>query len=250
VLLDLGCGTGSTLRAVAPHLGVDQHWVLVDDDRALLDRVAPELAAWAAGRHGGDPASGLVADGEGHRATAAVEGRNLAADMPDLTGIDAVTASALFDLVSPGWADALAARCVAAGVPLYAALTFDGRIAWQPGVPLDRTVARLVARHQHTDKGFGRALGPAAADHLAARFREAGWDLVHGRSDWWFRPGDEAVQAALADDWAGAAAAVAPLVRGAVAAWRSRRQALIARGRSRLRVGHVDLLALPPDTVP
>jgi len=82
------------------------------------------------------------------------------------------------------------------------------------------------------------------------RFREAGWTLVHGRSDWWFRPGDAAVQAVLVDDWAAAAAALAPQARTALAAWRGRRHDLIKRGRSRLRIGHVDLLALPPDAAP
>ncbi len=246
-LLDLGCGTGATVRAVAPHLGADQHWILVDDDAALLERIGPELTDWARGHHGGDPANGLVVDGEGHRATIEVRQQDLAAGPPEPTGVDAVTASALFDLVSAAWADVLAGQCVAAAVPLYAALTFDGRIAWQPAVPLDRTVARLMARHQRTDKGFGPALGPAAADHLTAAFAAAGWSVARGRSDWRFGPADRTIQAALVEDWASADAAIVPQVRVAVAGWRDRRRAVIARGQSRLRVGNVDLLALPPD---
>ena len=33
-VVDLGCGTGSNLRATAPLLGAEQHWTLVDYDPA------------------------------------------------------------------------------------------------------------------------------------------------------------------------------------------------------------------------
>jgi hypothetical protein len=47
-ILDLGAGTGSTLRAVAPVLRTAQSWVLVDDDGSLATAGARLLAAWAA----------------------------------------------------------------------------------------------------------------------------------------------------------------------------------------------------------
>ncbi len=39
-IVDLGCGTGATLRAVAPHLPARQSWRLVDNDLGLLARAA------------------------------------------------------------------------------------------------------------------------------------------------------------------------------------------------------------------
>src|SRR5262249_24266661 len=44
---DLGCGTGSNLRATAPLLGPEQHWTLVDQDQVLLDTAVARLSAWA-----------------------------------------------------------------------------------------------------------------------------------------------------------------------------------------------------------
>src|SRR6185312_13732994 len=47
-LVDLGSGTGANARALAPLIGGDQEWLLVDDDAALLEFCAAEHFAWAA----------------------------------------------------------------------------------------------------------------------------------------------------------------------------------------------------------
>jgi len=46
-LLDLGAGTGSLFRFLAPIIGRGQDWVLVDSDAALLDDAFGRTAAWA-----------------------------------------------------------------------------------------------------------------------------------------------------------------------------------------------------------
>jgi hypothetical protein len=37
-IVDLACGTGATLRALAPHIAARQSWRLVDNDLSLLAR--------------------------------------------------------------------------------------------------------------------------------------------------------------------------------------------------------------------
>ena len=39
-VVDLGCGTGSTLRAISPRLPAQQNWRLVDNDLSLLAHAA------------------------------------------------------------------------------------------------------------------------------------------------------------------------------------------------------------------
>ena len=51
-----------------------------------------------------------------------------------------------------------------------------------------------VNAHQRTDKGFGPALGPAAARAAVARFERVGYSVVHGASDWVFGPDDREIQ--------------------------------------------------------
>jgi hypothetical protein len=40
-VLDLGAGTGANMRATAPLIAAPQHWVLADNDAALLARAEP-----------------------------------------------------------------------------------------------------------------------------------------------------------------------------------------------------------------
>jgi len=68
---------------------------------------------------------------------------------------------------------------------------------------------------------------------------------VQGHSDWVFAPDDRAIQDALFAGWA----EVGPLTTGLsaddIAQWLAQRRDYLAAGRSRLRVGHVDIFARP-----
>lgn len=219
VVLDLGCGSGSTVRALAPHLPADTSWRLVDNDPALLER-----AAQAAG------------DG----------GRTICLDLTDLDalpvdGVTLVTASALFDLVSQDWLAALATRLK---VPLYAALSYDGAMTWDPADPLDDAVTAAFNAHQRSDKGFGPALGPDAPRAGATTFEAAGFSVLQAESPWTLGPDQVALQQALVT---GIAAAAAETGLDGAAAWGTRR--LEAASFTVCRIGHGDLLALPPTTV-
>ncbi|MBX6329124.1 MAG: class I SAM-dependent methyltransferase [Pseudolabrys sp.] len=229
-IVDLACGTGSTLRALGPHLSRHQHWRLIDSDRALLASAA----------------AGPVPDG----ATMTVTPLDLNRDLETAFAADAdlVTASALLDLVSATWLDRLAAKIAARAVPFYAALTYDGRVEFAPPDPFDQAVIEAFNAHQRTDKGFGPALGPAAARTAIERFRALGFRVVHGASDWRIGPHDRPMQEALLSGWATAAGATGRLSPSRLAAWRLGRHDALAAGLSSIMVGHVDFLACPIGT--
>src|SRR5690606_21132607 len=104
-----------------------------------------------------------------------------------------VTASALLDLVSAAWLDALAARCADAETLVLFALTYDGRMQLEPREPDDAQVRELVNRHQRTDKGFGPALGPSAFAAALDAFAHHGYALRFEPSDWRLGPDDAAL---------------------------------------------------------
>lgn len=218
-ILDLGAGTGASLRALAPAIASPQTWVLADGDGSLLARAEP-VAAAALERREVDLGQGLEA---------------LFEPAPHL-----VTASAFLDLCGAEWIDRLA-RCVAAcRAALYVALSYDGRERWEPDHPLDGPVLAAFHADQRRDKGLGPALGPDAHARLRDRLLGLGYRVEEAASDWRLsRAGDAALIGALAE---GTAAAVSPRIgAGEAQAWRAART-----GASRVLVGHRDLLALPP----
>ena len=77
-----------------------------------------------------------------------------------------------------------------------------------------------------------------------ARLRaRVGYSVVSGSSDWEFAPDDRAIQLEVLSGWAAAAGELGDLPQGAIDSWLARRRALIAAGRSSMRVGHVDIFA-------
>lgn len=219
VILDLGCGTGSTLRTLAPHLPEDARWHLVDNDPTLLERASAEAPGRA----------------DLHR----IDLRDL--DALPLEGVTLVTASALLDLMPADWITRLADRLAAAGLPFYAALSYDGMMWWEPALPRDESIIRAFNDHQRGDKGLGPALGPDAATRATEIFAAAGFDVQDGPSPWRIGPGDVPLHRALIE---GIAHAAAETGENMAADWGRHRAAMA--GDSRCLIGHYDMLALPP----
>lgn len=230
-VLDLASGTGANLRFLAPRLGGEQRWRLVDHDPILLARGEEHCAKWVAAR-GMNPT---------------LEWRQLdlvrAWERLDFCGVHLVTASALLDLVSAEWLERLVGRCGEVGAAVFVVLSYDGTIVWEPALAGDGSLCEQVNRHQRTDKGFGPALGPDAAAALAAMLRKLDYEVMLRPSPWNLGPEQRKMQAALLEGWVEAARCIAPEAEEARADWLAQRRRWIERGESRLRVGHWDLFA-------
>jgi SAM-dependent methyltransferase len=226
---DLGCGTGSTMRAVAQLLPPRQTWRLVDNDIALLEAAAETTPAM----YEVTTAHIDLADDLGHAV----------ADDSDF-----VTTSALLDLVSAPWLERLVAIVAISRRPLYAALSFDGRVDLTPACRDDAAIISAVNRHQLTDKGFGPALGPQGGAAAVAALGAEGFAIAKGASDWVFGPADAAIQREMLAGWADAAAemGIAPSL---LDTWLAERHDHVAAGRSVMRIGHLDFFAAPIGTL-
>jgi SAM-dependent methyltransferase len=243
-LLDLGCGTGSNLRYLAPRIPGAQRWLCIDHDPALLQDARAALQAWAGGRGwpDRDQRDGLTLARPGGALLVGFAVRDLArGGLSDVDGVSGLSAAALLDLTSAAWLDHLAAHC--RGTPLLMALSFDGRLRFEPAAAEDAEIRRRFIAHQRTDKGFGPALGPDAAAHLADRLAAAGCLVSVERSDWRLGPDDGALLRASLIGIVAAAREVAhdPCLER----WATWRGQQLAAGELRLTVVHVDLLALP-----
>lgn len=234
-IVDLGAGTGSMFRFLAPMIGRGQDWLLLDADTGLLDDAFGRTSAWAR-RHG----FAATADGDELRVTTPRGLWRMIVQPSELATIallecDTVVCSALLDLVSAAWLDRLFDRL---NVPFLGTLTVDGRDAWLPRHPSDARVRTAFRRDQRRDKGLGPALGTTAPrvalDRLAAR----GFVTSSAPSDWRIPRTALRMQRALIEG----IAAVVPNSAG----WQQARLRQAMRGRLAISIGHRDILALPP----
>lgn len=223
IIVDLGSGTGSTLRALTS-IGVGNCvWRLVDHDPALLDE--------ALRRHS---KSHIVEDYE--------------ADLLDiaslpLTGATLLSASALFDLVSVSVAETLIARLKQQGTAFYAALNYDGRTHWTPAHELDAAVLAAFNQDQTRDKGLGPAMGAYSPAGLCHTLERAGYTVLTGDSSWQLSAKDQRLVSELIRGIRAAVSDGYGLSRQALDDWEQFR--LAHAGAGLCNVGHTDVLAFP-----
>jgi hypothetical protein len=161
-VVDLGCGTGSNLRATAPLLGPDQSWTLVDYDQALLDAAAERLAAWA---DGSDKQEGrLILFKGAKRVSVEVRRADIAGDSrprsPTPTSSPHRRCSTGVGIIATSHGAPVSA--------FYTVLTYDGDQRWTPSTKPTRRQEAFHA-HQRRDKGW--PAGPDAPDAREARQR-------------------------------------------------------------------------------
>ncbi len=258
-IVDLGAGSGANLRWLAPRLGGEQTWLLVDHDAALLAAAESALQDWArrigAAAFAESPARGpgrdgwlddIVVTGADFACRVRRARAELVADLEriELPERALVTSSALLDLVSTEWLDALARRCVGASADVYFSLIYDGRTVCTPADDADAEVLELFNRHQRGDKGFGAALGPTAGLRAVDAFVARGYRVASRTSDWRIGPSAAPFQRELLAGWLGAALEIAPQRRAALDAWYRRRVAHVDAGASTLVVGHLDMIGI------
>ncbi len=215
VVLDLGCGTGSTMRAMQDAMPDGTRWRLLDGDQALLDRA------------------------KAHHGASAEYVKHDLTDIDDLPldDVTLVTASALLDLVSAEWLSAFAARI---DVPFYAALSYDGVMQWTPDDPKDAQITDAFNQHQQTDKGFGPALGPTATSRATEILEAAGFDTHTADSPWQLGPDMADLQKDLTH---GIATAAEEAGMQDAAVWGDMRRTCAEH--CHCVIGHTDLFAIP-----
>ncbi|MGW4563022.1 trans-aconitate methyltransferase, partial [Streptomyces sp. NPDC004561] len=187
VVHDLGCGTGSMGRWLAPRLDGAQHWVLHDRDPYLL-----HFAAVASPRAAADGSHVTVETRRGDVA-------RLTQDA--LAGASLVTASALLDVLTHEEVVALADACTGTGCPALLTLSVAGRVELTPTDPLDAEIAEAFNAHQRR----AGLLGPDAVTVASEVFSERGATVRLHPSAWRLGPEDSALTEQWLRGWVGAA---------------------------------------------
>jgi hypothetical protein len=230
VIHDVGCGTGSMGRWLAPRLDGPQHWILHDRDPYLL-----HFAAVASPRSAAD----------GSRVTVETRRGDVARLTPDaLRGASLVTASALLDVLTREEVETFAAACTGAGCPALLTLSVAGRVEAGPSDPLDEEIAEAFNAHQRRDG----LLGPDAVTAAAEAFSERGATVRIAPSPWRLGPDQAALTAQWLRGWVGAAVEQRPDLAERAATYLRERLEACEAGELHITVHHNDLLALSRPT--
>lgn len=192
VIRDLGCGTGSLGRWLAPRLPVPQHWILMDRDPDLLAHAAAHLPEGVTAETRQGDVTGLTG--------------------ADLAGTSLVACSALLDLFTAAEVAALAAACAVHGTPALFTLSVVGEVTLAPADPRDGEIAEAFNAHQRRSVGGRRLLGPDAVDVAVRAFREHGATVTVRSTPWRLAAGDPLGLQWLRG-WVGAAAEQRPELR-------------------------------------
>jgi SAM-dependent methyltransferase len=237
-VVDLGCGTGSNLRATASLLPSIQTWTLIDNDAALLEAARNALPAWA--DEAETRGTALHLKKAAAQITVEFKTLDLAKGLDEaFEGTPAlVTASAFCDLVSETFIRDLARKCAEHRSAFYTVLTYNGLQRWSPHRPGDNQIASAFHRHQLRDKGFGLAAGPMAAMHLADQFKLNGHLVLEGDSPWVLGRGDRMLIDELVHGYATAAAETGTVDAKTIETW-------VKVQRSGAEIGHTDTFAVP-----
>ena len=229
-IVDLACGTGSTFRALTP-----------------LHQGAAELAAGRQRSQPAGPRAAIVAPDINVTTMPIDLNRDLEAALDG--PVDLVTTSALLDLVSDEWLERLVVETAARRLPVYAALSYDGRIEMTPGRcrrPDDHRRRQRASAHRQGLRSGARP-GRGAAGDRAVRARRlfggAGRVRLGVRRRTTAKSSSRCCRAGPRRR-ARSATCRLPDVVG----WLTRRRDLVAAGRSSIRVGHVDFFARPTGT--
>ncbi len=236
-LIDLGCGSGSNLRALATALPAQQHWTLVDYDPLLLAAARAALIAWADQVISDKTVLTICKSGK----TIDIEFAqvDLARDIERVLAwpADVITAAAFFDLVAETW---LVRFCQALRTTLYTVLTYDGSEQWLPAHTADAAMLKAFHAHQKTDKGFGVAAGPDATSIMQRELTARGFQVTLASSPWQSDQTEAEFIHALATGSAAAVRETGLLNEQDVEQW------LAARiSAQHCTVGHWDILATP-----
>ncbi|MFC4261129.1 glycosyltransferase family 4 protein [Marinobacter lacisalsi] len=235
VIADIGSGTGSNWRYLNRALAAagqdDCQWHLFDQDARLLAGV-PRTE------------SGPIIHVERLQAT------TLGQCLP--RPLNLLTASALIDLVSRNWLDALAGAAADRQAAVLIVLSYAGHFRLLPEHRADDALRHWVNQHQHGDKGTGAACGPDASEYLARALKGMGYRVTSEPSVWHLDNAQSALQRALMEGWVEAARAQllsetkdSPPDSRWLDQWLAERARQADQGQLVIEVDHIDLLGVP-----
>ncbi len=231
VVHDLGSGTGSMMRWLAPLLPGPQTWILHDWNADLIARAIDAVPP---------------PDRDNAAISVYSQTGNLVDLRPaDLAGASLVTASALLDVLTSRETHAIVNACVSAQTPALLALSVTGEVWLSPRDELDAAFEQAFNAHQLREADGRQQLGRYGAPIARGLFTRAGWHVRPSTTVWRLDHRRPRLLREWFYGWVDAAVEQDPGLRAEAKRYRQLRTSQIERGELAAHVRHVDLLAWP-----
>jgi trans-aconitate methyltransferase len=228
---DLGSGTGSMMRWLAPLLPGQQTWTLHDWNSDLIEQAARGIRPLD---RDNDPISVCIQPGD------------LADLRPaDLHEASLVTASALLDVLTVDEIQAIVDACLSARCTTLLSLSVTGDVQLSPADERDAAFQRAFNAHQVREAATRRQVGRHGAAIAKRLFADAGWHVRSSTTTWRLDHDRPRLLAEWFEGWVDASLECDAELRAEAAGYRRRRAAEIERGELTARIRHLDLLAWP-----
>ena len=234
---DLGSGTGSMMRWLAPLLPGPQRWFLHDWSTILTGQAMTQA------RPSDRDNSEISICGR--------TGNLIDLSAKDLVGASLVTASALLDVLTSPEIHTIVGACIAAEVPALFSLSVTGGVHFDPSDHRDAAFENAFNAHQLSDANGRRQLGRYGAPIASGLFAEAGWQVRQTTTQWRLDHHQSDLLGKWFCGWVDAAVEQEPQLRTEADRYRRDRLAQIELGELgelgglRVLVDHVDVLAWP-----
>ena len=225
-VVDLGAGTGANMAWLAGRLSVPQRWTLIDRDEDLLGLVPSNT----------NPARVM------HIRRLAVELEHLQSDDGEGTAPDLVTCSAFLDVLTVQQVQDLCAFVVQSGAAALFSLTVDGTVNLHPAMEQDSVITAAFNSHQVR---HGLA-GPSATEVASDALGRAGCIVHLVRTPWILGPADAPLAKRYLSERIAAVIEQDTSLTEVAEQWLDTRMSQLLDGALTVKVGHLDLVALPP----
>jgi hypothetical protein len=231
VVHDLGSGTGSMMRWLAPILPGPQTWILHDWNSSLTG-LAVDSERPLAGN--GTPVS-----------VGSSTGRLADLTPSDLSGASLVTASALLDILTAREIQAIVRACVLVNVPALLSLSVTGVVSLNPQDPRDDAFSQAFNAHQRRTVQDRPLLGQFGATIARGLFDQAGWRVSEATTSWHLDDHQPQLLSEWFGGWVDAAVEQRPELHDDAVSYRALRASQAEQGALSALVNHTDLLAWP-----
>ncbi|MBN4081253.1 hypothetical protein JYT44_02690 [Caldithrix abyssi] len=245
-IVDVGSGLAANTRYSSENFPFDQDWTLIENDPIILENCLQTLIEWAKERqwpyvHSPNELELYTPNKYIH--IKIVRGSFMDLDkLVDLSEIDLITASAVFDLFSKNQFRTFAHILASHRLPLFTTLNYLSMV-FEPQGTEDHKYIKYYENHMTQPREFGSKMGPYCSQNMTKILENVGYHITTGSSNWLINSKNSKMMNYLLRFMHVAIREMlkSPTELNQLEQWISNKKQLVQNGELSLKVNHMDI---------